>query len=68
MLGALVSAPPRRYQPTLSSIERAAYQAAHELMATDLSSDRGTPGGRRSHMVDRIAEIILKAMRRQRRS
>lgn len=47
--------------PVISAVERAAYQASHEILATDFSMRKlAAPGGRRSHTVDLMAGIIQK--------
>ena len=43
---------------TDSQAERASYIAAHRLLEVDLHSNWGTPGRRRTEMVDRIAAIV----------
>jgi hypothetical protein len=40
-------------------LERASYMAAHAILATNISAPHlATPGGRRSYIVDAIAEKI----------
>lgn len=51
--------------PLLSPLERAAYQAAHEILQTITDygeRDLVAPGGIRSRRIDRIAKVIMKNM------
>ena len=42
-----------------NQLERAAYVAAHAILSANLSApELACPGARRSHEVDRIAEVI----------
>lgn len=51
----------RPYVPILSETERLAYAAAHRILTERPYIDRlATPGGRRSAMVDAIANVIME--------
>lgn len=50
------------WDPAGSSLERRAYQAAHEIFMADFEvTHLATPGARRTKVIDEMARIIMEA-------
>lgn len=52
---------PKKYIPRLTETERQAYAAAHQILTRgEPIWGLGTPGGRHSREIDRVAKIIMR--------